>query len=1340
MPDEIIDDAAIRIVPDFSQFRAEFDAQRTAIQATIKKLEIPVDTSGIGRNFQLRLKEMQRAAKEAADAQTRSIKEASEIQARVARESARIQQQQLRDVARAQQQADRDRLAQINKIGRAESAAYVEQLRRDKAAIKERQKDELAAYAERDRRTKISNDNQIRLDRQLAEERARLEEGLERRRNALAIFRRQHSNDREGRAFNLPFVSQSLPRRYALPIGLGAAGVAGGLLDPLLGGVASAVPVLTGAIPLLASLTGLLKDNATLAAEAGAGWRKFKDDTQSIDIQVLSSGVGVLNSFLEDALPLTTAVGKAFANTGNNIRDALQGPEFKQIFAGFTDIAQSGDVELAGHALTELAAAAGHAVIAFRPLIDDTVKGLDRFAIAVNRGSQSEGFRQFVSYVRTNGHILADLLRQVAGIFSDLSPIVGSFGRAALLALDAVAHLLHAITSTRLGELTIGLLTSIALFSRLDRIIRASTAFGFLRAAIISTRAELVGLSATQALSTLGSRITALASNGTVQLAALAAAFGFLMYSINKFNHLHVQSITPNPRSATGVQLNIAGNGSFDDASATAYQRQLIETASQARELGISVDGLNVEQRRAAISAAELARQYPGLTQAQAEAAVAADKLSAKLDQQVAVAQASRTIFDTIADNRRAQGQAQQDVIDAQVAVGAARRQAQDDVLQGARDERNAIESVAAANRGLLSAQAQQVEAQKALDAARKSAREQLISYRKEVRDTALAEKEAKLSLVDAQAALAQARHDPTSTPTAIAEAELAVQEATNKSKDSTDDRVKAVKTLNDAEKLGIERSPQVVAAKKAIRDADQAQQDAVRGVRDAEENLADVRKRNARTAITDAQNIRKAINDVMEKQLGYNDAVNVGTTSLDMSTAAGLKNIVMLTALAAALKALNENNPEASKAAFDLIARQAGFNPKTLGTLENTLFPASVGNGATPTNAPGPGGSRANFASTSGGGGGAGAAGASSGPANRDANKNLAHQKVNAMGWSRYWPSYDALEMGEAGYNNLAQNPTSSAYGIGQFLNSTWASVGGHKTSNPGLQIDYMLKYIKQRYGNPGVAYSTWLSRRPHWYSDGGSVKGAGGPREDKIAAWLSNGEYVINAKAHKAVGTATLDHINAQGYAAGGKVNTSAHNFELSTVKNSKNISDWITWLVQITGRGFRPLAQQLAAMDLNDFPTFEAAHYYSTAPLAELKRVTSEVRSVQILSPLLEKLPTILKNEPSPGPLRYSTAQLQAFAGLSQGQAPFTATNLLPPGGRVLYDTGGLLPAGGRNVQNNTGRPEAVLTEQQWQAIYSAATRNGVSVGDVHLHDGADVDMLVRKMQFMTNGGAA
>jgi hypothetical protein len=116
-------------------------------------------------------------------------------------------------------------------------------------------------------------------------------------------------------------------------------------------------------------------------------------------------------------------------------------------------------------------------------------------------------------------------------------------------------------------------------------------------------------------------------------------------------------------------------------------------------------------------------------------------------------------------------------------------------------------------------------------------------------------------------------------------------------------------------------------------------------------------------------------------------------------------------------------------------------------------------------------------------------------------ANKKLMQQMAQAMyGWGvgSQWRDLDTLEMHEAGYNNLAQNPHSTAFGMGQFLDTTWKGFGP-KTSNPKLQAQYMLEYIKGKYGSPSKAWAQYYDHPGGvgWYGAGGqmSIVGERGP-----------------------------------------------------------------------------------------------------------------------------------------------------------------------------------------------------------------------------------------------------
>jgi hypothetical protein len=88
-------------------------------------------------------------------------------------------------------------------------------------------------------------------------------------------------------------------------------------------------------------------------------------------------------------------------------------------------------------------------------------------------------------------------------------------------------------------------------------------------------------------------------------------------------------------------------------------------------------------------------------------------------------------------------------------------------------------------------------------------------------------------------------------------------------------------------------------------------------------------------------------------------------------------------------------------------------------------------------------------------------------------------------------WPALSNLIQGESSWNPGARNPSSGAFGLFQFLgheNDKYGQLGGYST-NPYQQAVAGIAYIRDRYGTPTNAYSTWLSRSPHWYATGGTV-----------------------------------------------------------------------------------------------------------------------------------------------------------------------------------------------------------------------------------------------------------
>lgn len=99
-----------------------------------------------------------------------------------------------------------------------------------------------------------------------------------------------------------------------------------------------------------------------------------------------------------------------------------------------------------------------------------------------------------------------------------------------------------------------------------------------------------------------------------------------------------------------------------------------------------------------------------------------------------------------------------------------------------------------------------------------------------------------------------------------------------------------------------------------------------------------------------------------------------------------------------------------------------------------------------------------------------------------RDQIRALVQQMAAERGWTGpQWEALHRLIMKESGYNPEAQNPTSTAFGIFQFLNKTWAGVGAQKTHDAAAQIRAGLQYIAQRYRDPSRALQFHLGH--NWY-----------------------------------------------------------------------------------------------------------------------------------------------------------------------------------------------------------------------------------------------------------------
>lgn len=147
---------------------------------------------------------------------------------------------------------------------------------------------------------------------------------------------------------------------------------------------------------------------------------------------------------------------------------------------------------------------------------------------------------------------------------------------------------------------------------------------------------------------------------------------------------------------------------------------------------------------------------------------------------------------------------------------------------------------------------------------------------------------------------------------------------------------------------------------------------------------------------------------------------------------------------------------------------------------------------------------------------------------------------------WESAWRAGDEwldtlrLVNGESAWDVNAKNPTSTAEGLFQFLDTTRAEYGYGPTAEE--QAAAGEKYIANRYGSPSKAWAFWQAQSPHWYDAGGWLpqgvtltrNETGGPepiltREqwDDANAAIKIVQRMAEPARHNAPGVGYRDHI---------------------------------------------------------------------------------------------------------------------------------------------------------------------------------------------------------------------
>jgi hypothetical protein len=247
--------------------------------------------------------------------------------------------------------------------------------------------------------------------------------------------------------------------------------------------------------------------------------------------------------------------------------------------------------------------------------------------------------------------------------------------------------------------------------------------------------------------------------------------------------------------------------------------------------------------------------------------------------------------------------------------------------------------------------------------------------------------------------------------------------------------------------------------------------------------------------------------------------------------------------------------------------------------------------------------------------------------------------------------------------------------------------------------------------------------------FASGGPVTGPGTGTSDSIPAWLSHGEFVVNAKA-AAKHYALLSHINASGYANGGvagnfgqgafnyglmddvdyrlfmKAEANQVNSALAAIKTAATAG----FAVNLPGTVAQWVAAGLAAAGEPGGWLSDMLVLVSKESGGNPNAVNSTPVGSEHATGLLQMLPSTFRAYMVPGhgnilnPIDNSAASSRYIAARygSPGNIPG-----IHGGAYSGYDSGGWMMPGLGGYANGTHRPEAVLTESQWRSIFAMAS---------------------------------
>lgn len=308
----------------------------------------------------------------------------------------------------------------------------------------------------------------------------------------------------------IPIGAVGIPAVAGLAAQFGAAALAGGVAVAAFQGVGTALEAVNKAAlePTAANLEAARIAMQRLGPEAREFVREMRDAAGSFTGVRNAAGAGLFPGLtegldsIESMVPrfeqIAFKIGDSLGDLLADGADSLAGPRWAE-FVRFIETDVPPALTVLGQTIGNFAHALAEMWMAFDPLNDDFASWMLRASESFDQWAQglseTQGFEDFVAYIRENGPKVADALGSIGSAVLHIVEAAAPLGGPTLEALAAVADVIGAIANSDAGPAIMATVTALALLSRGMRTYEAvSTRLAGSRGVLLKGSAAMAGI------------------------------------------------------------------------------------------------------------------------------------------------------------------------------------------------------------------------------------------------------------------------------------------------------------------------------------------------------------------------------------------------------------------------------------------------------------------------------------------------------------------------------------------------------------------------------------------------------------------------------------------------------------------------------------------------------------------------------------------------------------------------------------------------------------------------------------------------------------------------------